>query len=140
MRLHLSHTIAQPAPRVFALLSDPRRRPEWQASITAVDMLDAGEPRVGMRWSERPHGVVRFAMQITAFERDRIWAEQFESPLVAGSIQLGFEPASAAATELDVVVTLELRGPLKWTAPLTRVLLSREVRRDLRRAEQVLER
>lgn len=139
MQLRLRHTLHRPVERVFALLSDPRRRPEWQASISRVDMLDAGEPRVGMRWSERPHGLFRFALQITAFELNRIWAERLESPLLTGSIHLTFEPQGADTTVLGVDVELELRGPLKWTAPVARAILQREVRRDLARAERVLQ-
>ena len=41
-----------PVEVAFAYLADPRNRPEWQSSLKSVEMLDDGEPRVGMRWRD----------------------------------------------------------------------------------------
>lgn len=140
MELRTRHVLQQPLERVFALLSDPRLRSRWQASLADVELLDAGEPRVGMRWRERPHGLVPFTLEIAAFERDRHWAERIESPLCTGTLDLSFERLGPDATEVRVAVELELRAGLQWSAWLVRSVLAREVRRDLSRAERVLAR
>ena len=48
-----------PADVAFAYLADPRNRPEWQSSLRAVELLDEGEPRVGMRWRDLTVGADR---------------------------------------------------------------------------------
>jgi uncharacterized protein YndB with AHSA1/START domain len=138
MQLSVRHTIRRPVAQVFALLSDPRQRPNWQASVSRVELLDAGEPRVGQRWRERPHGLVLCSLEIITLEPDRAWAERVDSAIARGVIALRFEAVDPACTELTVDVTLELRGPLKLGAPIARRLLMREIHRDLTRAAQVV--
>jgi hypothetical protein len=139
MQFNLRQRVQHAPPRVFALLSDPRQRPRWQASLSAVEMLDDGEPRVGMRWRERPYGLSQVALVISGFERDRLWAEQFESSLASGSMSVRFTPVGADATDLDLQATIALRSPLALATWLARRLLQREIRRDLARIEQVLQ-
>ena len=45
--------VPAPRPDVFDFLADPRNRPRWQASLDRVEMIDEGEPHVGMRWVDR---------------------------------------------------------------------------------------
>ena len=66
-----------PAPRaqVYAYLADPRHRAEWQAGLVRVEMVDEGEPRVGMRWVDHLTGGLSFDLQIIGMEPERMWAE-----------------------------------------------------------------
>ena len=57
---------AVPVHVAFAYLADPRNRPEWQSSLRRVELLDEGEPRVGMRW--RDHTAVRMAPEMVITE------------------------------------------------------------------------
>src|SRR6476620_7131675 len=107
-----SQSLAQPVSRVFALLSDPRKRPQWQSSLKSVELLDPGEPRVGMRWREAPHGLMSFSLEISRFEPDRVWEERLDSAFVRGRVCMHFAPAPADTTALEIEVALELRGPL----------------------------
>ena len=66
---------AAPRSAVFAYLSDPVNRPEWQASLKRVEVLDAGPPHVGQRWVDHVKVGPRFELQITGLEPDRLWAE-----------------------------------------------------------------
>ena len=62
---HLAHHHLRfdvPVPVAFAYLADPRNRPEWQSSLRRVELLDEGEPRVGMRW--RDHTAVRMVPEM----------------------------------------------------------------------------
>ena len=65
-----------PVEVAYAYLADPRNRPEWQASLSSVEMLDEGEPRVGMRWQD--HTVVGLVprMEITEMEPGELWVER----------------------------------------------------------------
>jgi uncharacterized protein YndB with AHSA1/START domain len=138
MEFNLRQRVQHAPQRVFALLADPRQRPRWQASLSAVEMIDGGEPRLGMRWRERPYGLSQVALEISAFEPDRLWAEQFESRVASGSMSVRFAPAGAGATDLDLHATVTLRGPLALATGVAKRLLQREIRRDLARIEQVL--
>jgi hypothetical protein len=138
MELDLRYRIAHAPSGVFQLLADPRQRPRWQRSLSAVEMLDSGEPRLGMRWRERPYGLARIALAISAFERDRLWGEQFDSPLARGSMIVRFTARGADATDLDLHATIELRAGLPLLAPAIAGLLRREILHDLASVERVL--
>lgn len=138
MELNVRQRIAHPPHRVFALLSDPRQRPRWQGSLSAVEMLDTGEPRLGMRWRERPYGLSQVALQISEFEPNRLWGEQFESSLASGSMSVRLTAVEPDSTELDLRATVRLRGPLALAAGIARRLLQREIHRDLAQVGHVL--
>jgi uncharacterized protein YndB with AHSA1/START domain len=138
MELNLRQRVQHAPHRVFALLSDPRQRPRWQGSLSAVEMLDAGEPRLGMRWRERPYGLSRVALVISEFEPDRLWAEQFESSLASGWMNVRLTAVGADATDIDLRATVLLRGPLALATGVAKRLLQREIRRDLAHIERVL--
>jgi len=138
MEINVRQRVQQPPQRVFALLSDPRQRPRWQGSLSAVEMIDAGEPRLGMRWRERPYGLSQVTLVISEFEPDRLWGEQFESSLANGSISVRLTAAGAGATDLDLRATVLLRGPLALATAIARRVLQREVRRDLAHIDRVL--
>ena len=126
-----------PVPVAFAYLADPRNRPEWQSSLRSVELLDEGEPRVGMRWLDRT--AVRMAprMEITALEPDVLWAESGRWRAVEADLTLRFAPHRDGCS---VDVEFEVRGrgylrPVGWVASRAGLLA---VRSDLRRAGRIL--
>ena len=129
--------LGKPIEPVFWFLADPRNRPRWQSSLRAVEMLSDGEPRVGMRWRERPGGLVRFDMRIIALDPLRHWAEAFTGAGVTGEIALSFA-ADGGATKISVQVALDLPRPLELAVPVFRPLLITTVRRDLTQLERLL--
>jgi uncharacterized protein YndB with AHSA1/START domain len=136
----LSHrtTFEQPCAAVFALLSDPRLRPRWQRSLRSVELIDAGEPRLGMRWQERPHGLMTFELQITAYEPERLWAEQFTCRIASGTLELRFIPEGSASTRVDVRAVVNLHGPARAGSRVAALLLRREMTGDLALAQRAL--
>jgi uncharacterized protein YndB with AHSA1/START domain len=89
-----------PAPRaqVFAYLADPRHRTEWQAGLARVQMVDEGEPRVGMRWVDHLAGGLAFDLQIIGMEPDRMWAEVTRKGPFTAFMTLLFEDDTVEGT------------------------------------------
>jgi uncharacterized protein YndB with AHSA1/START domain len=74
-RLDPAVFIPGPREEVFGYLADPRNRPEWQASLERVELLDEGEPRIGMRWVDHVRVGPTFELQIIGMEPSSMWAE-----------------------------------------------------------------
>ncbi len=126
-----------PVDVAFAYLADPRNRPEWQSSLRAVEMLDDGEPRVGMRWRDLTSAGIDPEMTITEMETDVLWAETGRWKAIEADLTLGFSPRSGGCT---VEVTFGVRGrgllrPVGWAATRAGVFA---VRGDLRKAARIL--
>ena len=126
-----------PVEVAYAYLADPRNRPEWQSSLSRVEMLDEGEPRVGMRW--RDHTVVRVVprMEITALEPGELWAEKGQWHAIEAILLLFFDP-TATGCVVDVSFRVHGRGllaPVGWLATGAGVL---PVLSDVRRAARIL--
>jgi uncharacterized membrane protein len=127
-----------PVDVAYAYLADPRNRPEWQASLKSVEMLDEGEPRVGMRW--RDHTVARIAaeMEISEFVPGELWAETGHWRGMSGVLMLIFEPAAGGCV-VHVMFRVRGRGllaPVGWLATGVGLL---PVASDVRRAARILE-
>jgi hypothetical protein len=133
VRIDLRHTVRCPLAALYPFLADPANRPRWQASLRSVVLVDAGPPRVGQRWREKPRAVGSFAMRITELEPGRVWAEAFEGRAARGTIRLQFAPVQDG-TELHVQAEIELQGARALLAPFVAPVLRRELRRDLDRA------
>lgn len=127
-----------PVDIAYAYLADPRNRPEWQASLKSVEMLDAGEPRVGMRWRDHTAARIVADMEITMMVPGELWAETGEWRGISAILMLSFEPAATGCL-VDVMFRVRGRGllaPLGWLATGAGVL---PVLSDVKRAARILE-
>ncbi len=134
-----------PAPRdtVFAYLSDPVNRPEWQASLRSVEVLDPGEPHVGQRWVDHVYGAPPFHLVTTQLEPGRVWAEVGTSGPFTAEGTLLFSDASrdgVAGTEVVCVARVTASGPARPLALGAMGVAALLVRNDLRRAARILDR
>jgi len=134
--------VAAPRPRVFAYLADPRNRPEWQASLARVELLDDGPPRVGMRWVDHLRGGPSFGLRITELVPDERWAEEGTTGPVRAGVTMSFDDAvrdGTAGTRVRLAVRASGRGlarPLGWIGT---PVLSLLVRLDLPRLRRAIE-
>jgi hypothetical protein len=121
----------------FAYLADPRNRPEWQSSLRAVEVLDEGEPRVGMRWRDLTSTLIAPEMVITEMEPDLVWAETGRWQAIEADLTLRFAPSDEGC-RVDVAFGVRGRGvlrPVGWAATGAGLVA---VCSDLRRAGRIL--
>ena len=141
-RWDASTFVAAPRPAVFSYLADPRNRPEWQASLREVELLDEGEPFVGMRWVDRVKAGPAFELQIIGMEPDRMWAEVGSAgPFTAFGTLLFEDDTRDGQPGTRVRCVARVRGqrlakPLGVPATAVAGLM---VRKDLARAAKILE-
>lgn len=135
--------VAAPRDRVFAYFSDPVNRPEWQASLRRVEVLDPGEPHVGQRWVDHVYGAPPFHLETTHLEPGRLWAEVGRSGPFTAYGTLLFEDAArdgVSGTHVTCLARVSASGPARPLALGARVVAAVLVRDDLRRAARVLAR
>lgn len=138
-------TIVYPHPvdEVYALLSDPRRRPEWQGSLRRVDGLTDGPTGVGTRWYDVTAMLgVRPLMEITEYDAPRAWAEVGSWGGVVAAVRMTFDGRTDAdgrpETLVRVTTTVDApswRRPVAWGLAL---LGPAAIRHDLRSAGRLL--
>lgn len=121
----------------YPYLADPRNRPEWQSSLKSVEMLDEGDPRIGMRWRDHTAAGIVADMEITGMQPGAVWSEVGRWRAVSAILTLGFEQTSNGC---DVHVRFRVRGPgllapVGWLATGAGLLA---VRADVRRAARLL--
>jgi hypothetical protein len=129
---------AEPA-AVFGYLADPANRPEWQASLKAVDLLTSGPPRVGTRWRDRTAVGIAPEMTITVLEEPHRWSEVGTWHGIEAVLDLELRPVPEGT---EVTARFGLRGRGGWAVPAEVVgaLAVPAVRADLRRAARIVER
>ena len=127
-----------PVHDAFTYLADPRNRPEWQSSLRRVELLDQGEPQIGLRWRDHTAARVVPEMEITQLEPDVLWAESGRWRAIEADLTLRFAPhRGGCSIDAEFVVRGEgyLR-PVGWAASWGGLFA---VRSDLRRAGRILE-
>lgn len=135
-------TVEMPvAPEIaFDYLADPRNRPQWQSSLRSVGPIDAGEPRVGMRWRETTVVGVRPRLEITEHSPYAVWSERGTWRGVSATLRLRFDPVETGGVGCVVQGRGEVRGSGPWAVPATLagLLAGAAVAADLRRAAGLL--
>jgi hypothetical protein len=133
--------VAAPRQRVYDYLADPRNRPEWQASLRRVELLDDGPVRAGVRWVDHVYGAPPFHLHITRADPGALWAETGSSGPFTAYGTLLFEDAErdgVAGTLVRCIARVTARGPARLLAPAATAVAAVLVRNDLSRAARVL--
>ena len=121
----------------FRYLVEPRNRPQWQSSLRAVDLLDAGEPHVGMRWRDVTWPGLRPRMELTRMEPFRLWTERGTWGSVSAELTLHFV-AAGGGTRVEAEMSLGGDGLGRLAAAVAGRMAPRAVEADLRRAARLL--
>lgn len=133
--------VAAPRQQVYDYLADPRNRPQWQASLRRVEVLDEGPPQVGTRWVDHVYGAPPFHLRITAMEHGELWAETGSSGPFTAHGTLLFEDArrdGVDGTVVRCIARVRGRGPARVLGPAAMMVAAALVRNDLRRAARLL--
>jgi uncharacterized protein YndB with AHSA1/START domain len=138
MQVTIEHLIPHPADRVFAVVADPRRRPEWQENTSDVRMVSDGPVAVGTRWTEEQRGVGHVEAELTALEPGRLYAERGDSSSGTGQVTVTFTP-DGDATRLVMDVELRLRGLKKALEPALGPMVRSQMTKDLDRLAALLD-
>jgi hypothetical protein len=135
------------APRtvVFDYFADPRNRPEWQASLASITLLDplapGQAPYVGLRWVDQVKVGPPFELQISRLEPDRLWSEVGTAGPFTAYGTLLFEDEvreGATGTRVRCIARVHGRSVARPLGPAATVLGVALVRVDLGRAAKVL--
>ena len=106
--------IAAPQERVWAVMSDVERWPEWTRSVTRVERLDRGPLAVGSRARVRQPRFPAAVWTVTALEPGRFFEWRSPAP---GLLSVGGHRVEAAG-DGGSRVTLSLT----WSGPLAAVM------------------
>lgn len=122
----------QPPSAVYAYLSDPTKRPEWQSSLRRIDDLD-GTGDVGTSWYDVTTPGLKPHMSVTVAEPGLAWAEHGTWRGVVADLRLDLTPRGDG-TRVVATVSIELPGVLRLGGRVLERLAPPAVRHDLRRA------
>ena len=86
--------ISAPPARVWAVMSDIGRWPEWTPTVTRVDLLDPGPLAVGQRARIRQPRLPVAVWRITALEPGRSFTWVTRSPGVEVTARHSVEPSA----------------------------------------------
>jgi carbon monoxide dehydrogenase subunit G len=139
MRVELEHVVPASPAAVFAVLSDPTRRPEWQEGTSAVALLDPPPIGLGSRWTEHQRGVGDVEAEVTGFASGERWAEAGATAAGTAEVDVTLHP-DPAGTRLAVHLELRLRGARKLAEIALGPIARSRMEADLVRLAALLER
>jgi uncharacterized membrane protein len=108
---HMSVTfdVQASAERVFSVLQDVERWPEWTSTMTAVKKMDDGPLVVGSKVRVRQPQLLPAVWLVTGLEKNRVFTWGTRSP----GIQItGDHRIESVGSSSRVTLSLEICGPL----------------------------
>ena len=139
MRVDHEHVIAHPADRVFAILSDPARRPLWQENTSGVVILTPGPTALGTRWREQNRGLGTVAAEVVGFEPAALWEEAGTADGGEGRLTVRLRSGGGGATHLTMTVELRLKGLRRVMEGALQPIVVRQVPENLARLAALLD-
>lgn len=139
MRVDLEHVIAHPVERVFAVLSDPARRPSWQENTSDVVILTPGPAGLGTRWRETSRGIGVVEAEVVGFEPGALWEEAGTAEGGEGRISVRLRPDGEGGTRVTMSVELHLKGLRRVMEGALQPIVARQMPQDLTRLESLLQ-
>ena len=139
MRVTIEHVLPHSVDRVFAVMTDPARRPEWQENTHDVKLEADGPVAVGTRWTEEQRGVGHVEAEVTALEPGRLYAERGDTSSGTGRVTVTFTP-EGDATRVVMEVELNLKGLKKALEPALAPMVRHQMPKDLDRLSALLDR
>lgn len=139
MRVDLEHVITHPPDRVFAVLSDPSRRPSWQENTSGVTVLTPGATGLGTRWRETNRGIGAVEAEVVGFTPGALWEEAGTADGGEGRITVRLRPEGEGSTHLTMTVELHLKGLRRVMEGALQPIVTRQMPEDLARLQALLD-
>ena len=139
MRVTVEHLVPHPVERVFAAVSDPARRAEWQENTSDVRIEGPLPVAVGTRWTEEQRGIGHVEAEVTELEPGARYAERGDTSSGTGRVTVTFAPEGDGATRLQMEVELRLKGLKKAFEPALAPMVRSQLPKDLDRLSAVLD-
>ncbi len=136
MEVEIERRVAAPPDAVFAILSDPGRRVDWQSGTSDVGAPSPSPVAVGSRWSETQQGVGRVEVEVVGLEPGRLWAEAGQADAGSASIRVELAP-DGDGTLLHVLVELKLRGAMRFAERALGPVVRSRTEADMARLEEL---
>jgi uncharacterized membrane protein len=105
--ISVSVNIDAPPEKVFAVLCDVERWPEWTSTMTSVQRTESGPFAAGSSARVRQPGLLPAVWQVTEFEDQRNFTWTTRSPGLRMSASHSIEPRGAGSR---VALSLQLTG------------------------------
>ncbi|GAA4399894.1 hypothetical protein GCM10023168_07940 [Fodinibacter luteus] len=130
---HVSHA---PVDRLWSVMSEVRRWPQWLPTVDAVTPLEAARPdEVGARYSVEQPGLPRAVWTITAIDPGRSFTWESEQPGIRSVGTHVLRPEADGGT--TIVLGISWWGLL---APVLRLVLGRKTLDYVRQEARALDR
>ena len=139
MQVAIERVVQHPPDRVFAVISDPHKRPLWQGNTSDVEVFTPGPSAVGTRWREQTQGVGTVNAEVVALEPDSLWQEAGTADAGEVLLSMRLRPDGAGATRVSVDVEIHLRGARRMFESALAPMVSRQVAANLAQLEALLE-
>jgi len=140
VRVTVEHVIPHPVDRVFAVVTDPARRADWQENTSDVRIEGPLPVAVGTRWTEEQRGIGHVEAEVTELEPGLRYAERGDSSSGSGRVAVTFAPDGDAATRVVMDVELNLKGLKKAFEPALGPMVRSQMPKDLDRLTALLDR
>lgn len=118
---------------LFDYLSDPRRRPDWQASLSSVAHVQ-GQGELGTTWTDVTAVGARPVLEVTGYERPRVWIERGNWRGITAVLRLDLLPYGADRTRITATYAITGTGLFALPAAVLERLARPAITDDLRRA------
>ena len=135
--------IQQPVDEVFCFLRDFENDVRWRDELLTIRRL-SGPPGAAheiyeecVQWEGR---TLRTTFEVVATEPDQAIEFCGTAEGVAASGKFTFSPTSKDKTQVTLSCELQTSGPLSVLEPFARALITRQVERDLRTLQTLLDR
>ena len=133
--IDVTRTSHAPADRLWTVMSDVRRWPDWMPTVDAVTPVDPDRPdEVGASYTVEQPGLTRAVWTFTAIDEGRSFTWESTRPGIRSVGTHVLRPAADGTTSIELAIT--------WTgflAPLVRLALGRKTRDYVTREADALD-
>ena len=131
--------IRRPVEEVFDYVSDLQNELEWNPNLTSIERLSSGPLGVGTRFAAKWRGSPPLTIQVTRFERPRVFEAFMAGKGMDGTFRAEFSPLGDG-THATVAMDSHLTGLMRLMSPVIGRALQRQEERNLANVKSRLER